>query len=108
MKWSGPNTNPLWGLSSSPGRHGQAPRLPVPFPTGRRLRCAFLECPQLIPFLTHDLIGGVYSVVEPLEQVAVTHEFIRHYGAKLKAYIKGGKDPEASDPLGCERGSFLL
>jgi hypothetical protein len=52
---------------------------------------------DLIPFFTHDLIGGIYSIVEPVEQIAVTHEFVRHYGAKLKAYFKaGGKDQEAT------------
>jgi hypothetical protein len=52
---------------------------------------------NLIPFITHDLIAGVYSIVEPLEQIAITHEFIRHYGAKLKAYFRpGGKDKDAT------------
>src|ERR1700722_15244152 len=52
---------------------------------------------DLIPFLTRALIGGVYSVVEPVEQVAVTVEFIRTYGAKLKAYLaRGGKDKDAT------------
>src|SRR5713101_4423068 len=50
---------------------------------------------SLIPFLTQDLIGGIYSVVEPVQQIAVTHEFIRHYGAKLKAYFRpGGRDKD--------------
>jgi hypothetical protein len=52
---------------------------------------------DLIPFLTHDLIGGAYSVIEPIEQIAITHEFIRYYGSKLKAYFKlGGKDEDAT------------
>jgi hypothetical protein len=51
---------------------------------------------SLIPFLTQDLIAGVYSVIEPIEQIAVTHEFIRRYGAKLKAYFRGGRDKDAT------------
>jgi hypothetical protein len=52
---------------------------------------------DLIPFLTHDLLGGIASVIDPLEQIAVTHEFIKTYGGKLKAYFKkGGKDEDAS------------
>jgi hypothetical protein len=52
---------------------------------------------DLIPFLTHDLLGGIVSVIEPLKQIAVTHEFIRHYGSKLHAYFKkGGNDADAT------------
>jgi hypothetical protein len=52
---------------------------------------------DLIPFVTHDLIGGVYSIVEPVEQIAVTLEFVRRYGSKLRAYFKqDGKDKDAT------------
>jgi hypothetical protein len=43
---------------------------------------------DLIPFLTHDLIGGIASVVDPLEQIAVTHEFIRHKGRCSKLILR--------------------
>ncbi len=51
---------------------------------------------DLIPFLNYDLIGGVASVVDPLEQIRVIDEFVREYGLRIKTYISGKTDPDAT------------
>ncbi len=51
---------------------------------------------DLIPFLNYDLRGGVASVIDPLEQMMVIDEFVRYYGDRIKGYIGGKSDPDAT------------
>jgi len=46
--------------------------------------------------LNYDLLGGIASVVDPLEQIRVIDEFVREYGLRIKTYISGKTDPDAT------------
>ena len=51
---------------------------------------------DLIPFLGHDFLGGLASIIDPLEQMMIVDEFVRYYGARIKTYIAGKNDDDAS------------